>query len=307
MMRIEFGYLKLPDGTSLRSIADDSKKFMDLYLKGSPMYRNIGGEKTFITSMGNPVKRFMHTDRWGRKWIVQTWNLEFSDYTVIVFSMPVPGGMISVSQFGQTDIINNDIMNDLTFMMDYMYFSYYGTFKDWKSYLTLKEYLPEALKNFTFSYTSDGNVSTSYSNASISYGKELQDISDDSEMKLYMSFFKDRGKVLWDITGIEFWENKAKENFYLLSREMRPEQGLNESYFNFWKKLKGSEYPFNSTPYAYEGNTYIKSVHPKYFSAGTVQEKDIMYTVSVRREGSMDDAAMKTKLEKACSGTKIKE
>jgi hypothetical protein len=309
MLQMEFAYLQNPDGISLRSIADNSKNFMDLYLKGSPLYRNTGDEKNYITSMGNPVRRSIHTDRWGRKWIVQLWNLEFTDYTLVVFSTPVPGGMISVSQYGQTDIINNDLMNDLKFMMDYMYFSYFGTFKEWKEFLSLKEYLPDALKDFNFSYTSGGSVSTSYRNAMISYGTELQSVTDESEMKLYMSFFKNRGKVTWDITGVEFWENKAKENFYLLSREIRPEQGLNDSYFNFWKKLKGNEYPYNSTPFAYEGNTYIKAVHPKYLTAKTnaSAESDVLYTVVVRREGSIEDAVMKTKLEKACSGAVIKE
>ncbi|MGL4368841.1 MAG: S1 family peptidase, partial [Spirochaetota bacterium] len=119
MMKMEFSYIQSPDDLPLKDIAGNSKTFMDLYLKGSPFYRNIGGEKVYITSLGNPVKRFIHTDRWGRKWIAQTWNLEFIDYTLAVFSMPVPGGMISVSQYGQTDLVNYDIMNDMKYMTDF--------------------------------------------------------------------------------------------------------------------------------------------------------------------------------------------
>ncbi|MGL4368067.1 MAG: hypothetical protein ACRCUT_00110, partial [Spirochaetota bacterium] len=187
--------------------------------------------------------------------------------------------------------------------------TYFGTFKEWQEYLSLAEFLPDVLKDFKFSYAQGGRVSLSYKKAEIAYKEDLQAVTDDSEMKLFMSFFNENGKAVWDITGVEFWENKAKDNYYLVSREGRPDKGLNDTFFSFWKKLLGKEYPFNSIPYKYEGSTYIKTVHPKFaeIKADQTPEPDVVYTIIVGREGSVDDSVMKEKMEKACASAAIKE
>ena len=45
MGNVEYAYFQNPDGISLKDIIDDSKKYMDLYLKGSPFTRSVGGGK----------------------------------------------------------------------------------------------------------------------------------------------------------------------------------------------------------------------------------------------------------------------
>ena len=259
--------------------------------------------------MGEPVNRFIYTDRYDRKWIVRTWNFEFIDNMLVVFSLPVPGGMISLTKYGYTDYIKNDAMNDIKFMTDYVYLTYFGTFKKWNEYLALKDYLPSVLKDFSMSYENGKILSVNYKKLEIKYGDELQKVSDDSEMKLYMSYFKEKNSIVWDIASIEFWENKSSDNSFTLSREMKPEKGLPDSYFSFWKKLMEQDTPYNGVPYKYENRTYVKSIHPRYagIKAGSIPEPDIVYTVMVGREGSIEDQEMKKRLDNGCVSTVIKE
>lgn len=92
MINTLFLFVRRPDNIPTEKFYNDSRLFMDLVLKGVYLYRGIGGEKIKITSFGKASEERIFKDSFGRRWLVRTWLLEYSDEKVVAFLLPVPGG-----------------------------------------------------------------------------------------------------------------------------------------------------------------------------------------------------------------------
>src|SRR3990170_2063037 len=124
-----FLYIRKPDKISHEQLRNDSKLFMDLILKGLYLYREIGTEKIKITSFGKAQEENTLTDAYGRKWLIRTWLKEYDDEKIVTFSLPVPSGYITMMREGQTGLVDNGFIPDMKALADFIYVSYYGTFK----------------------------------------------------------------------------------------------------------------------------------------------------------------------------------
>jgi hypothetical protein len=305
MTGLTFIYLKRPDNISLKELSQNSKIFMDLILKGFYFYREVMNENVRITSLGEAYEKYEHTDRFKRKWLVRTWLLEYCDVKLVTFSLLVPEGTATILVYDQTDNIDNGYIHDLKVLTDFIYLSYYGTFKQWDEFYQNSKYLPEIFSTFDFSYTSDKSASFTSKKLSFSYGEDIFEISEDSDLSLKLTYFKHSNEIVWDIGGIIVGENKNNYNYFSIYRDLKPEEGLNESFFSEWEKISKQEYPYNSRPYLDDGKTHIISLHPKY--RGVKSEKDTVYSVGLTMEGKVRFGIMKKKMRGINSGITIHE
>ena len=307
---VTMGYFERPDNVSQADFLNDSKLFMDLFLKAIPLNRTIVSKATRIVSMGAAKERFIHTDRWGRKWIVQTWPMEYNDSKLLIFSLPTPGGVMMMAQLGQTGLVDSGMMLDLKFLTDFVYYAYYGTFKQWTEFFNLKDFLPGLLTKVSLSYDK-GTVTFRSPSISLTYGKDLMDISEDSDMKLKIGFFPAADGAVWDIKGVQMGENMNNPNFFSVNKNQKPVDGLDRSYFDDWDKIVKQKYPYNNESYVYEGNTYIAKLPGRYDAlkktAPAKVPVDFIYTLSLGFEGKMKNDAMVKKLKLAEAGTTLND
>jgi len=296
--------IQKPDDMKLRDLYSDSKMFFDLILEGVPISRNVGSDKVRITSMGKADEEYVHVDKYSRKWIVRSWNLEYSDQKIMTFSMPTPAGMVVILRFGSTGAIDFSFIVDTKILVDFLYLSYYGTFQEWKEFLEYKDYLPDVLRKVDFSYKNKKWAKFKSKRLSISYENDMHDIDDKSYLKLVLSYHQDKTDVVWNISGIVIGEHENKGGVFYLYRYISPDKDLSDSYKDEWKKITNEKHPYNKVAFFNEGYTIIQSLHPKYSKN---KSPEFAYTVSYGSEGNLDKDLLSKKILKYAASVKIFE
>lgn len=300
-----FIYMQKPDNISLKEFYSDSKLFMDLILKGIYLHRSVGSEKVKIVSFGKAREEYFFTDSYKRKWMVRTWLLEFGDKKIATFSLPVPGGFVTILKAGQTGLVNSGYVPDLKVLADFIYLSYYGTFKQWQKFLETKEMLPPIFSTIKLSLTYGKEFHYASKRRSFSYTHDVMEVSEKSDLKLLFSYFKENGKTVWDVAGIVVGEDKNNSTNFKMLRETRPIKQLSDSYHSEWNNILTQKFPYNKSAFYREGVTSIRTVHPQ--PKSTTSEAPFLYTVAYEREGNVDQQEMETGLEKIIRSIKIYE
>lgn len=304
-----FLYFRRPDNIPLETIYNSPQVMIDEMLKGVPLHRYVMDEPVKIISMGNAVDKYFYTDKYRRKWIISSWNMEYNDAKLMTVSLPVPAGLVTILKIGQTGSIDGEYLSDLKVMLDFICISYYGTFEQWTGYLKLKNYVPDYFSDIKFLFTENKIASFKSKRFSVQYNSDILKITKDSDMKLSMEYFVDNGKVVWDIAKIIIGGNKNSKNYFKISRELKPVDGLPDSYTSNWEKIYKMKHPFNGTPFQYENKSYITTIYPKYaeMNEGNRKNIDFLYYTEYGREGKIKDKLMKKTIKVINTSVKIIE
>jgi serine protease Do len=303
-------HFRKPKNVILRDIYEKPKLHMELILKGMPLHREIMDESVRITSLGEASETYDLVDRWGRKWLVRIWLMEYCDSKIITFSLPVPEGTVTLMAWEPGEG-GYGHLHDLKVLVDYIYLSYYGTFQQWGEFLQGREILPKIFSKLRFSFLENERASFESERLRILISEKLFEITEDSYMLLMPTFFKERGEIIWDIGGITMGEDAYNNNYFTLLKDLRPEEGLKKEYSSNWKKLCEQKHPFTKTPYYREGVTYVQAIHSRYDHLKSMDERQIkdvfIYDITLSLEGKIDDPEMLRKLQLVDSGIEILE
>ncbi|MCK5197483.1 MAG: hypothetical protein KAR21_03995, partial [Spirochaetales bacterium] len=254
-------------------------------------------------------EKYTFDDKYGRKWLAQAWDIGFADSKLLIYSMPVPSGFISMAILGEIGDIDGAYRIDLEEYLNYIFFSYYGTFKEWKEYLAIDNYLSAFFKNTHFSYKSNSSVSFKNEQFSVDYNTDLYDISDISSLTLKASYVMGNNGPVWRSVGGLFTENYNSDNFFFFSRETIPEEKLTKNYKDDWDDMKNRNYPFDGSVQPEDGKTYVDELHYSYWDIQDSElDKDgLLYFIGICNEGSKDKLIMEPIMEKAQSALTILE
>ena len=294
-----FMYIRKPDDIPLETFYGDSKLFMDLILKGGGRYREIGPESIKITSMGGSFEDYRFTDSYGRIWMVRTWLIEYNDRKVVTFSLPVPGGCIVMMRTDQTGSVDQGDIPDLKVLSDFIYVSYFGTFKEWREFLGVKDLLPSALSTVNIQMKNSEVFRYESRRLSFSYGSDIMKISNNSNLRLDFGYFQEQGRTVWDITEIGIAEDKYKQIGYTVSRMMKPPEKLGDEYQSSWENMAERRFPYNRSAYFKDKVTIISATYNRgsQLEKGDVSSSPVLYTVGYIKEGNVDQKEMEAKLE----------
>lgn len=294
-----FLYVRKPDDVPLETLYGDSKLFMDTILKGCGRYRAIGPENIKITSMGRAFEDYRFTDSYGRVWMVHTWLVEYDDRKVVTFSLPVPGGCIVMMRTDQTGDVDQGDIPDLKVLSDFIYVSYYGSFKEWREFLSMKGLLPSVFS--TFDIHIENNKIFTYKSArlSLSYGPDIMKISDKSSFQLDFGYFEEKGKAVWDINGIMATEEKYNQIGYAVSRMIKPPKELGDQYQSNWENMVERKFPYNRSSYYKDKVTIISTTYNRGRQTAKKEEASgsVLYTVGFIKQGNVGQKEMEAKLE----------
>ena len=173
--------------------------------------------------------------------------------------------------------------------MYFLYLSYYGTFKQWKEFLTMKDMLPKAFSTISLSVNYGKEARYTSKRISFSYGSDVMAITEKSDMSLLFSYLPEGKKTVWDVTGVVVGESRNTNTNFNIYREMRPSKKLSDSYQSAWENIVKQKFPYNNSAYYREGGTIISTVMPDPVSSGAkAAHAPFYYTVSFVRDGKAE-------------------
>jgi len=292
-----FARIIKPDDINLEQFYNDSKLFMDFMLQGVYSTREVGPEKIKITSLGKAQEEYVFTDSYLRKWLVKTWLLEYSDRKIVTFSLPVPGGCVTLLRSDQTGRVDGGHIPDLKVLTDFIYVSYYGTFGQWRELLAMKDFLPAAFSNIKMTF--DYNKKFKYHSKRVSffYDPSIIKIDDASDLQLRFSYFRENDRVVWDVSDILVGDDKNNENLFKISRNIRPPEELSDDYRSDWQNIINRRFPYDRTVFFKDEKTIVGNVFDQNLHQSQLLKNPIIYTVVHSMDGNSDKVKMGERLD----------
>jgi len=247
------------DNIEQSRLFSDSKYFMDLFLKGVPYYRDIAGESYRITSFGMAENSFKSIDKYGRKWIVSDWILDYTDIKVLTYTLPLPSGAVVLIRAASSDLIENYFRPNFKMIADHLYITYSGSFNSWRNFLSMRELLPSIFKSFNFSWTQK-RLQTYLPDISLDGYISKMEWNSDSTIKVMMSFEPVGDKLKWVPADYSFSENRIGGGVIRLSKFLPPTSQTPKELSQIWGQIKGAQYPYDGRVISVGGSTKISRV-----------------------------------------------
>ncbi|MDO9400541.1 MAG: serine protease [Polaromonas sp.] len=301
-----FVYLRLqaPEDVPAAQMHGDSKAFMDVLLRGLYYSRSFGPERVRITSLGRAKEETVHIDAYQRKWQVRRWSVEHSDETIITYALPQPGGYaILLNEADEAASAMYEI--DLKTLTDFVFVTYYGTLKQWAEFLAARDMLPAAFDSIAIEPAYGKEFRYRSKRLSFSYPHDLMKVTQTSDLHLKFAYFKENGRVVWDVTSVVAGEDKNTSTSVSLSRHLRPPETLPDSDRRTWESLVERRLPYTGTSFFDKSSTIIGSPHPA--QQGDMRDPSRLYSIVYAADGTHDAPTMAQRLARFHQGISIHE
>ncbi len=297
-------HMRKPDDITSKQLYGDSKLFMDLLLKAAPLQRHVGAEQVKVTSLGKPSVERVFTDAYRRRWQVREWPMAYDNAVLIAFLLPVPDGYAAMMRIAPAKNEHEEMI-DLKALTDFVYLAYSGTLAQWKEFLANTELLPEVLSDIAIRFDYGNDFHYRSRRLGFAYTPELQKIDQNSQLVLGMSYFEDRGKVVWDVSNVVVKSNVDNAERISFNRHIAPSDDLDDSYRNSWDKIVQRSHPDDGVPYSENDMTYIGTVGGTPVSAQA--QPGVLYTAFYGVDGPRPEDTMKGKLNLLMKDVQISE
>ena len=256
--------VKKPNDIDQKKLIASPKLYMDYILTASRMYRYIVGEKIAISSYGEPSRSESHIDTYGRKWLVNYWELPFADSEVISFALPIPGGIFVITRVDSISSIRNGHNHDYAFLSDYVLPSYSGTFAEWKEFLSLspKDYpIDPILSSMKFSFDSK-NIALKAGGYNFTISQKDFAADKDANLDLSLGFFVNDKKAVFDISAVNMYSNSRSDDYTFIrfSKTLRPPEDAPQDLLDAWQQKINQAYPYNAKPYNKDQYTFYDEI-----------------------------------------------
>jgi len=311
--KISYGGLSLtlyakfdrPDNISLNDVYKDSKLFMDLVLKALDIPRWVGRERIRITSLGKADNEYVHVDNYGRKWLVKTWPLDYADYELAAFILPVPDGCAIIMKIGKTGSILDDQIKDMATFTDFVNVSYNGTFKQWREFLEMKDLIPPGFGGIQMELN-NGNFSYASRDFQAKCDSNNMKITDSSILTVLSNFRRNEESVSLEVSGIMLKEGKFEKTEFGIARH-RKAFNNDEKYSDFWQRVVDGKKPFDKQILIKDDATSISTVFKQ--PGGTQANADLtaLYSVRYMRGGVISQEEMESGLDKLMQNVIVHE
>jgi hypothetical protein len=246
---IEFYKIKRPLSVSVEKISSDPKYTMDLILRNIRTDRTLwGSDKYRILSYGNPSSTGSFRDTFGRTWITAYWVIGFEDEIQIMYILPQPNGPTIISTKKDSSLLHIYEW-DLRKACDHLFSAYSGSFEEWSSFITLKQFIPDFLKDIRFNWNSGGE-SFSFSNGpmSINADKQVFDWNARSELFLAHTWYKLNNKLEFGIRRVILYGDQRGKEYAHIYRNIKPDPKLGTNAMENWNDLVKEKPPFDEKP-----------------------------------------------------------
>ena len=236
--------LSRPDGAADDKFYRDSVQYMDLLLKGLKLPRPVGDQSIRIVSLGRAQQENVFKDHYGRRWQVAQWPLGYIDSYVVCYALPVPDGYVGMVQLvpsPQLEIVNVY----LSALADAFYVDYSGTVKQWQAFLARHDLRPRVFDETKLTIDSDMSVHLESARLKVQIPKTLVNTGDDSELVLRMAYMLDGDKAVWDVGGLNLYQNRTRQTYVGLERHVKPADESATELLQTWNQMSSHGLGFN--------------------------------------------------------------
>jgi hypothetical protein len=294
-------HLRRPDDVDAAKFYADPKLAMDLILKGYPLYRSMATERIRVQSLGAAVQDAQVVDRYGRKWRLREWPMQFINGRVLLLWLPVPDGAVGLLlATGMNQLHAHEI--DFKALADFVAVAYGGNLGQWRDFLGGEAQLPELFSSISLDLPDGRSPRYASRRCSVTFDPGVVASSPQNWLGLDLSFFPEGSGVVWDVAQLVFKEDRDSRNTFSVSRQHAPAPDLDDSYQINWQKLGQRQHPYDGAIVTGDDTTSIKTV-----VAGSEGKAGGVYLVQVEREGSASQDAMQARLDLALKGVKVLE
>jgi len=246
---IDFYKIKRPLPVSVEKICTDPKYIMDLILRNIRTDRTLwGNDKYRILSYGEPSSKGSFRDALGRTWITAYWVIGFEDEVRIMYILPQPNGP-SIISTQQDSAVLHVYEWDLRKTCDHLFSAYDGSFDEWSSFIALKQFIPDFLKDIRFDWKS-GEKRFSFSSGPISISSDEQvfDWNNRSELFIAHSWYKLNDKPEFGIRRVLLYSDQRYNEYFHIYRNIKPDPKLGTNAMENWNDLVKEKPPFDEKP-----------------------------------------------------------
>ena len=281
--------LKRPDDVALADLAGDSKRYMELLLKGYVLRRQVGSDSVRITSLGAAADESSHLDRWGRPWQIRYWLVPYDDTVVVSTALPTPEGYIAILANVPSAVRELTIANAEA-ITDFVALAYRGTLSEWGSYLGAAIERPRVFSGMAIAY----DERKRFEFKSPRFGLELKPselaAGPSSVLTLSFNFYRDGDRATWDLAGLTLVDAIPQTRALVVWRHVRPAPGLPDGFKTNWDAVVNGKPPFHGKPYVYNGRALIGATVEA--SAVRSHQLPVAYTLTLALEGVQNPREM---------------
>lgn len=289
-------FLKKDENEKISKLMNDDLYFMDTFLKGYIIYRNIGQKQIRMNSLGKAIFVEDVEDSYKRKWRFRTYDFEYVDYKILVASSPTPNGIVSIIKIATTNQVY-DYNLDMKKIINFVTFSYMGEISEWDEFIAMEKYLPKHLESVNYSLK-DESLDIELEKNKISFKQDIIKTDKESFLVFNNGFEKEGDQLLYKVNGMEILENLNTSNYIFLEKQTKPVESLTKNYHDNWKIYKEKKFPYNNESYSEDGSSNIQKIIQK--------NEDELYILSISNEGDKESSFMSEKMEKLSENIEIK-
>jgi serine protease Do len=273
-----FVRLRPPDGVRAADLIDDSKRFMDLLLKGFPVARPVGTDSVRVTSMGKATEESWFSDNYQRKWQVRSWLVPYNDTSVVTIALPTPDGMVMMMAQAPT-AARETLTKEMEAVCGFVYLSYTGTLAQWHAFLSNPLALPQPLSNVKIQSDYSRGLAILSSRFQMMVPVAVLHINDESVLMLKYTYMREGTGTIWDLGGVYLADSAQGQKWIGLVRRLRPSRSMPEEMTQSWQTMTAGAHPWEGLPFIAAGRTEINAmVNMKDVAAG---KTDIGYTLTL--------------------------
>jgi serine protease Do len=285
-----FVRLKAPDDVSEADLIADSKQFMDLLLKGTPVPRTVGTDSVRVTSMGKASEESWFTDGYRRKWQIRYWLVPFNDTVMITVALPTPDGMAMIMSLAPTGL-REVVTREMEAICGFVYLSYTGTLPQWHAFLANPAALPVTVSNVNMTFDYSRGLAIKSSRFQLLVSSTLLKINPATVLMLKYSYMHDGAGTVWDLGGVYLQDSEQQQKWIGLVRRSKPSPSMPEEMAQSWRAMTTGIHPWEGAPFMAGGRSEINAmVNMKDAAAG---KAGIGYTITLNVEGSQPVKQMK--------------
>ena len=286
-----FVRLKAPDDVAEADLIADSKKFMDLLLKGYPVTRQVGTDSVRVTSMGNASEESWFTDDYQRKWQIRSWRVPFNDTVMTTIALPTPDGMVMMMSQAPT-ALHETVIKEIEGICGFFYVSYTGTLAQWNAFLHEPVALPATLSNVKIQLDYSRGLAIKSSRFEMLVPPAVLKINAGSVLMLKYSYMRDGASTVWDLGGVYVADSDQKLKWVGILRRSKPSPSMPEETARAWQAMSTGSHPWEGVSFITGGRTEINAMaNMKDLAAG---KTNIGYTMSLNSEGIQPANKMKS-------------
>jgi serine protease Do len=234
--------LTYPDNSTDPQRYHDSKAFLDMLLKGTPLPRMVGTQAVRITSLGPARRESVVRDRYGRVWQQRVYSMGYIDAYFVTLAMATPDGYIGMANLVPSALLDLQAEQQ-RFVADYVYLTYTGTLAQWQAFLALNELRPSILEHDKLTFSAGGPLSFESARLRLDSGG-IMTVTAQSTLSLQMTYLLERGALVWDVGGITLTPGRDPKTFLAAYRQPKPSADAGREWRDRWEHMSRREGEF---------------------------------------------------------------